>query len=224
MKESNLLSHHWLIAFSDLFTLLLTFFILSVVLINEHENNIYVTIEQLLKHTYSYLDSKFEEDETVSLQRYTKGVQITIPSAQLFEENRADIRDDFTDELLQIGSSLKDAIQMKFINDINEIHNSLSENNKKLLVKIRIEGHTDNRNIISGRYRTNLELSSARAVSVVEFFSKNLDIPAEIFSAEGRSKFEPIADNNTEEGRGINRRVEIYIDADIMDDFGLIQK
>lgn len=224
MKNSTSLHHHWLVAFSDLFTLLLTFFILSVVLINEYENNIYVTIEQVLKQTHSYLDSKIEDDQSISIQRYTKGVQITIPSAQLFEVNRAEIKPEFKEQLLEIGKTLKEAIQMNFISDIDELHTNLMNNNKILLVKIRVEGHTDNQKIITGKYKTNLELSSARAVSVVEFISRKLEILPEIFSAEGRSEFEPIAENSTEQGRGINRRVEIFIDADIMDYFEVKQK
>ena len=224
MKNSTSLHHHWLVAFSDLFTLLLTFFILSVVLINEYENNIYVTIEQVLKQTHSYLDSKIEDDQDISIQRYTKGVQITIPSAQLFEVNRAEIKPEFTEQLLEIGKTLKEAVQMNFISDIDELHTTLMNDNKILLVKIRVEGHTDNQKIITGKYKTNLELSSARAVSVVEFISHTLEIPPEIFSAEGRSEFEPIVENSTKQGRGINRRVEIFIDADIMDDFKVKEK
>ena len=224
MKNSTSLHHHWLVSFSDLFTLLLTFFILSVVLINEYENNIYVTIEQVLKQTHSYLDSKIEDDQSISIQRYTKGVQITIPSAQLFEVNRAEIKPEFKEQLLEIGKTLKEAIQMNFISDIDELHKTLMNDNKKLLVKIRVEGLTDNQKIITGKYKTNLELSSARAVSVVEFISHKMEIPPEIFSAEGRSEFEPIVENSTELGRGINRRVEIFIDADILDNFEMKEK
>ena len=94
--------------------------------------------------------------------------------------------------------------------------NELKFNCQVIVEKIRVEGHTDDQKIITGKYKTNLELSSARAVSVVEFISHKLEIPPDIFSAEGRSEFEPIVDNSTELGRGINRRVEIFIDADIM--------
>ncbi|MCK4639998.1 MAG: OmpA family protein, partial [Candidatus Marinimicrobia bacterium] len=82
-------------------------------------------------------------------------------------------------------------------------------------VEIRVEGHTDNWQIRGGKYDSNWELSSARALEVVKYLSAVSGIGEGNFSALGYGEFRPIADNNSEEGRSINRRVEIFIDADI---------
>jgi len=58
-------------------------------------------------------------------------------------------------------------------------------------------------------------LSTARALEVVQFLSQASGIPEAKFSSLGYGEFRPIADNSTMEGRSKNRRVEIFIDADI---------
>ncbi|WP_077529913.1 flagellar motor protein MotB [Vreelandella utahensis] len=77
--------------------------------------------------------------------------------------------------------------------------------------EVIVTGHTDNRPIVSDRYRSNWDLSAARAVSLVHELVLNRAIPAENVVAAGRAETRPIADNDTAEGREKNRRVEIEI-------------
>jgi len=70
-----------------------------------------------------------------------------------------------------------------------------------------IEGHTDN----TGSYKFNLELSLARALSVMKIFQK-CGYPEEIMSVRGYGPFRPIASNKTVKGRAKNRRVEFVIE------------
>jgi chemotaxis protein MotB len=76
---------------------------------------------------------------------------------------------------------------------------------------IIIEGHTDNRAISGGAFTSNWALSGARASSVVEYLVRSFDIDVHRIAGLGRGEYFPIADNNTEEGRRQNRRVEIKI-------------
>ena len=71
--------------------------------------------------------------------------------------------------------------------------------------KIKIVGHTDS--IGSDEY--NLELSLARANAVKNFF-KTYGIDGDRITTEGKGESRPIANNQTVEGRSLNRRVEIY--------------
>lgn len=75
--------------------------------------------------------------------------------------------------------------------------------------KWKIEGHTDN----TGRYEKNLELSKKRALSVYNYFISNGISESRLF-ASGYSSDYPIADNNTETGRALNRRVAIVLISD----------
>jgi len=80
--------------------------------------------------------------------------------------------------------------------------------------KIRVIGHTDNVPIMEGyRYKfpSNWELSSARAAAVVRLFQNEIGLEPETLEAVGRSFHDPIATNETKEGRAQNRRVNIII-------------
>lgn len=75
-----------------------------------------------------------------------------------------------------------------------------------------VVGHTDNRPIKKGtrKYKSNLELSSKRSVSVVNYLMKQ-GVSAEILGVAGFGHERPIASNDTAEGRQMNRRTEIIL-------------
>jgi chemotaxis protein MotB len=75
---------------------------------------------------------------------------------------------------------------------------------------INVEGHTDDKPIENIKFRSNWDLSSARATSVVHEFMKEGIDPARL-SAIGYGEFHPIGDNKTEEGRFKNRRVVLVL-------------
>ncbi|MFH1809045.1 MAG: OmpA family protein [Pseudomonadota bacterium] len=76
---------------------------------------------------------------------------------------------------------------------------------------LRVEGHTDNVPVSkSGKFTSNWDLSSARALAVVTFLQEQ-GLDATRLSAEGCGEYRPIADNETPEGRSQNRRIEIVL-------------
>lgn len=77
-------------------------------------------------------------------------------------------------------------------------------------VDIRIEGHTDDRPIHTHRFRSNWDLSTARATSIVAELAKE-GIAAPRLSAAGYGEFHPVASNANDEGRAKNRRVDLVI-------------
>ncbi len=76
--------------------------------------------------------------------------------------------------------------------------------------ELSIEGHTDNMPIV-GRYRSNWELSTARATSVLQELLNQHGIAPGRLSAAGYGDTHPVADNRTAVGRSANRRVEIVV-------------
>lgn len=76
---------------------------------------------------------------------------------------------------------------------------------------VRIEGNTDDVPISSGKYRSNWELSTARATNIVHYLIENYKFRPAKISAVGYGEFRPIADNGTEAGRAKNRRVDIVL-------------
>ncbi len=77
--------------------------------------------------------------------------------------------------------------------------------------KIAVAGHTDNVPISTPRYRSNWELSTSRATSVVHEFLKTSKIPANRFVLEGYAETQPLVPNDTSKNRAKNRRVEIIV-------------
>ena len=79
---------------------------------------------------------------------------------------------------------------------------------------IRIEGHTDNVPIgpeLAKTYPTNWELSAARATTVARYLQEKIGIDPSFLSGTGYGPYQPIASNETEEGRAKNRRIEILL-------------
>jgi len=79
---------------------------------------------------------------------------------------------------------------------------------------IVVEGHTDDVKIggaLIDRFPTNWELSTARATAVVRFLQEKGNIEPERLTASGFSFYQPVASNETPEGRKENRRIEIIL-------------
>jgi len=74
---------------------------------------------------------------------------------------------------------------------------------------VRVEGHTDNLPIHTEKFPSNWELSTARAVNVLRYFTEKEKIPMQRLSAIGFGEFHPIFANDRPEDRARNRRVEI---------------
>jgi chemotaxis protein MotB len=92
-----------------------------------------------------------------------------------------------------------------------ELLNALAPAILNLGSQVRIEGHTDDVPIQTGRFPSNWELSTARATSVVAYLVRQFGFTPEKLSAAGYGEFRPIEKNDTPEGRARNRRVDIVI-------------
>ncbi len=77
--------------------------------------------------------------------------------------------------------------------------------------QVKVIGHTCNLPIRTSRYPSNWDLSIARAVSVVRFLSRH-NIEGARLLAMGMGESRPLAENDTEEHRAMNRRVEILLE------------
>jgi chemotaxis protein MotB len=79
---------------------------------------------------------------------------------------------------------------------------------------ISVEGHTDNVNLVSGgRYRTNWDLSSARAAAVADYLLSGSALESGQVSVTAFAETRPVASNDSAVGRAQNRRIEIIVNA-----------
>ncbi|PAU61559.1 hypothetical protein BZL41_14000 [Pseudomonas sp. PIC25] len=115
---------------------------------------------------------------------------VTIRGDELFASGSASISDDLQPLLLRIADAIR-----------------------KVNGEVLVAGHSDNRPIKTLRYPSNWKLSQDRAQQVLDILAARTGQPAR-FTAEGRSDTEPVASNDTSEGRARNRRVEITVFAE----------
>lgn len=115
-------------------------------------------------------------------------IVINLPNNVLFNSGSANLNSEGRETLAQIGGVLKQFSDRSF----------------------QIEGHTDNVPIKSARFPSNWELSTARALAVVHLLIE-MGVTPENVSAAGFGEFRPRADNEAEEGKQLNRRIEIVM-------------
>ena len=77
--------------------------------------------------------------------------------------------------------------------------------------KIIVEGHTDNVPISTSRFRDNWQLSTERALSVLNYLLRDKKLNATRFSAAGYGEYNPILPNNSAANRALNRRVDLVV-------------
>jgi chemotaxis protein MotB len=83
--------------------------------------------------------------------------------------------------------------------------------------RILLEGHTDSAPIHNERFRSNWDLSAARAIAMLNLFSARFGVPVNRLSVAGYADTVPVADNATIEGRQKNRRVDVVF----LNEYGL---
>lgn len=89
---------------------------------------------------------------------------------------------------------------------------------------VLVEGNTDNVPISRTNIRNNWDLSALRASSVVQALQNDFGVDPSRLTAGGRGEYNPIATNNTPEGRQLNRRTEIIITPKLDQFMNLIDK
>ena len=99
-----------------------------------------------------------------------------------------------------------DTLEPRFAEVVDRVAGALNEEGGQIIVA----GHSDNIPINTARFPSNLALSLARAKFVMERISQTL-VDSSRISAEGRADREPIASNDTPEGRAKNRRIEVIL-------------
>jgi chemotaxis protein MotB len=77
--------------------------------------------------------------------------------------------------------------------------------------EIRVEGHTDNVPIHTAEFKSNWELSTARATQVVALLIEKYSFDPLLISAAGYSEYRPVNSNDTPQGRAANRRVDLVV-------------
>ena len=223
VDEAKAKSTAWAVTYADLVTLLLTFFILLLVILNDAEKHIDRVINMLLDETYKELKENVESSY-VSVDRVTKGVKITMASGRLFKSMDDEVQPLVYPLLRQIGGIVR-VSKLLNVYDDDRFANLLTAIEKRggfLNVEIRCEGHTDDLPLPKNApFQSNWDLSTSRALNIVKLLSDFSKISESKFSAMGYGEHRPVLPLNSmgknsvdiRKARAKNRRVEIYMDA-----------
>lgn len=152
----------------------------------EQVRNVSSTYEDLLEKMKTEI-SKGQ----VTISELKGKLTVNMVDSILFDSGKAEVKQGGLEVLRKVISILKDVMDKS----------------------IRIEGHTDNVQIIGAlakRYPTNWELSSARAINVARYLQEQ-GIDPGLLSAVAYGEWKPVGDNDTQEGKAKNRRIEIIL-------------
>jgi chemotaxis protein MotB len=116
------------------------------------------------------------------------GLTITLKDDEFFDSGKAELKEGMKKSLSAVANLL------------NRINN-----------KLIIDGYTDSVPISSFIYPSNWQLSAARAAAVAQYLQEEEGVESSRLTASGHGENDPIASNDTEEGRSRNRRIEITV-------------
>lgn len=154
----------------------------------EREKSEAAAFNNIEKNIKSFVSGNSAYKSSLSTYESTRGLVISLKGSSFFVSGSSKILEKYRPLLKNIASEL-----LKTGNNI------------------AIEGYTDSTPIHTARYPNNWMLSTARAVSVLSFFIKSVNFPPERLSASGYGKYKPVASNDTAKGRALNRRVNIVV-------------
>ncbi|HHT9122435.1 MAG TPA: OmpA family protein [Candidatus Wunengus sp. YC63] len=144
-----------------------------------------------LENTRRDLEAKLKgTGATVRIKNGT--VSVLLPGAVLFDSGQTTLRTQSKATLKKIAGILKTSAAGEIV---------------------RIEGHTDNDPVLrqKDKYKTNWELSAARAAAVLHYMVEECGVsPTRVYIA-GFGQYQPLADNKSKTGKAKNRRVEFVI-------------
>ncbi len=222
----------WMVTFSDLIMLLLTFFVLLLTMSSLDQKALKELISHLQDSTgvlefsglgeISSMTSIVEKYNTsnskivISHDKLTQLSGLNLIEANTLKDRMKDIEAliNITDDERGIVFSFHENIFFKpgttsidkaHASVLNSIARAIDENMNDILIM----GHTDSTPIKSGRYPSNWELSNYRGLAVLNYFIKEAKLNPQRFAVGGYGFSRPLKPNDTVDNRSTNRRVEI---------------
>jgi chemotaxis protein MotB len=228
----------WVVTFGDLMSLLLCFFVL-LLSFSEMDKAVYKQVAGSLRKAFGVQRKVKTMDPAKGIKMIAKDFDQELIATQQREEfiemqKKKTIGEELKKAVETLSEGMKNLIQVEVGNkeitvrlmgettfdsgkaDIKQQMKPLLRKIGSVLKKtkgnITVTGHTDNVPLRSNWiYKSNLELSIARAASVAEFLLHKTDIKPSRIAAMGYGEYRPQESNATTEGRSKNRRVEIIL-------------
>jgi chemotaxis protein MotB len=209
----------WLLSFGDLVTLLICFFIMTLVLNKGDVKQVHQWIDGQIERSYGTLELALTEEQLtgVSLSRDNEGILITINTPDAFESAKTQPSATLSALIQRIAQQLPQLPIIQVPQNYPELIQSMQAAGLKWHTDIIIEGHTDNDAIATtSPLRNNWQLSALRAQAVMMQLQSESKLPPERFSLAGKGEFAPLIDNDRPEHKAQNRRIQIRINAALL--------
>ena len=216
----------WIVSYADFMTLLFAFFVVMFATANADRNKVKMVSEAIraalnqptpppplgsvkpqaaalpdpskmaqamaeLLPTMKLLEKELSaeiQNGTVEVHMTPRGLTVSFKQAAFFDSGSDAVKDSAVPTIGKVGRTLL-----------------------KVANPVRLEGHTDNVPIATERFRNNWELSSSRAIAVLNVLTTDFQVPRSRLAVGGYAEVAPVATNDTEEGRARNRRVDVVI-------------
>lgn len=204
-KRSEENEQNWLITLSDFLTLLLVFFIFFYMMNRQDKKD---TLLQTQNDTASHAILQGGNGRIDSLSEKINAMvkRLNMESAVVVFHTNNEVVVDLKEKILFRPG---EAVLLKESYPALKAIAQVIRDNEDL--RVEIEGHTDNVPINNRFYPSNWELSMARSISVLRYFTEYEGIPASRFAVKGNADNSPIEGNATDAQRALNRRVEIRL-------------
>jgi chemotaxis protein MotB len=209
----------WLLSFGDLVTLLICFFIMTLVLNKGDVKQVHQWIDGQIERSYGTLELALTEEQLtgVSLSRDNEGILITINTPDAFESAKTQPSATLSALIQRIAQQLPQLPIIQVPQNYPELIQSMQAAGLSWHTEIIIEGHTDNDAIATtSPLRNNWQLSALRAQAVMMQLQSESKLPPERFSLAGKGEFAPLIDNDRPEHKAQNRRIQIRINAALL--------
>lgn len=210
-----------MITYSDMVTLLLTFFVLLISMSDINKIK-FVRAVGSLRGALGVLEAaEFKEVSTVAF--LSKNTFFDERVQKVYEQIKSRIQDLKLNQEIEVVKD-RGAVVLRLNSSIlfpsgssslkpqaHPVLRNMAELIRPLEFDVRIEGHTDDTPVYNPDY-SNWDLSVDRAMSVLKFFAQNQLLVLDRLSAAGYGEQRPIAPNDTPENRAMNRRVDLYLE------------
>ncbi len=219
----------WMATFSDMATLLLTFFVLllsfSTMDVIEFREALGSVKDAFGVQSLTRGDLEALSSSPIELAKAQSSLEVEITrnrqaSSPLSRALRRYIKDNELADKLEVQSTGRgivlrvrdkvffDSASNKLRKESTPLLTKIGEMAKQFAERLTVEGHTDNRPIRTRRFPSNWELSAARAIAVMRFLHADVGLPNSALGVAGYADAQPLVSNDTPEGRSENRRVE----------------
>jgi chemotaxis protein MotB len=216
MSRRGIANDRWLISYADFITLLFATFVLMYVAAKKNEQHVHPPVRAAIASApiqtpakgvlpaqggvvpipaHSNLLSELtnslsleRSSHAVTLSSEPRGLVITLDDRLCFEAGQAELQPSAIGLFEKIGHILA-----RYPN------------------RVLLQGHTDSTPIHNGQFQSNWQLSTARSIAVMELMEQRAALPPERFLIAGAADNTPVSSNETEQGRGKNRRVDVIV-------------